>query len=96
MKNIAVNETHIRAMRHCIGLDYKNPYRGNYKPYRNYCVYNAPNYIFEYLVKYGLAEITIEENEHYIPKVQYYYRLTRAGMDFIGRIIGAKIEEEEG
>lgn len=42
-----VNETHIREMQHCIGLDYKKPKRGKYKAYRNYFYCSAPNRIMQ-------------------------------------------------
>lgn len=89
----AVNETHIREMQHCIGLDYKKPRRGKYKAYRNYCVYNAPNYKWDHLVSIGYAELRIEEREDYIPHKQYYYSLTKDGLDFMGMIAGCTITE---
>lgn len=87
-----INNPCIKKMKHCIGLDYKNPKRGKYKAWRNYCMYYTPNSNFEHLVHLGYANVEIVENEHYIPKISYYYILTREGLDFLENIIGAKIE----
>lgn len=91
----AVTEEHIRMMLHCIGLDYKKPQRGKYKAYRNYCFYSAKNWTAEHLVNCGYMELHVEHEPTVIPHDQFIYSLTRAGMDFLGSIIGAEITEAE-
>ena len=87
----AVNETHIREMQHCIGLDYKKPKRGKYEAYRNYFYCSAPNRIWEYLVEIGYANCNVEKKEHYVPDTSYTYYLTQDGLDFMGVITGCTI-----
>lgn len=91
----AVTEEHIREMRHCIGLDYNKPRRGKYEAYRNYCFYNTHNWTCDYLVNIGFMHLDIQHTPDMIPHDQYIYSLTREGMDFLGGIIGAKIEERD-
>lgn len=87
----AVNETHIREMQHCIGLDYKRPKRGKYEAYRNYCCYYTKDNTWEYLVKIGYAKCKIEEKKDFVPNKTYTYYLTEDGLNFMGMITGCKI-----
>lgn len=91
----AVNETHIRLMQHCIGLDYKKPRRGKYEAYRNYYALNALSSEWEHLVHIGYAELHISENAGYVPPKQYIYSLTQDGLDFMGVVTGCKITERD-
>lgn len=90
----AVRTEHIIEMQHCIGLDYKKPKNGIYKPFRNYCSYNTNNYTCDHLVDCGYMKLNITHEPHMFPHDQYIYSLTREGMDFLGGIIGAKIIEK--
>ena len=95
MKVRAVRECHIRQMAHCIGLDYEKPKHGKYKAFRNYCFYNTSNLTCDYLVDCGYMKLRIEHEPNMIPHDQYIYSLTRAGMDFLGSILGVEITEME-
>ena len=83
----------IKVMRHAIGLDYSDPKRGKYTAYRNYCMHTAPHSIWESLVKDGYAECRHEKKPGWMPEESYWYYLTRAGLDLMEAMIGAKIEE---
>lgn len=77
---------------HVIGLDYKNPYTRHgkkfYRPYRN--IWGGENKNFDKLVDAGLMEVAQSEQNG----ERYWYRFTRAGLDWLGEQIGVKIYED--
>ena len=85
----------IKEMRHALGLDYKSPKGGKYVAYRNYAMYNAPEPVWEGLVAEGLAQCNIVEDNKVLMSPFYSYSLTRAGLDLVGAMIGARIEVTE-
>ena len=83
-------------MEHCIGLDYKKPYKRHnklfYKPYRNYFSSFEDDKVWQSLCVDGFAE-------HDKPKIicdasSCNYWLTRKGLDFLGEIIGVHIYDK--
>ena len=87
----------VRLMAHAIGLDHKRPYvrRGKfyYRPYRNY--YSTAKGSLEYVVwermavsGYAFRRVSDRCNECMV------YRLTRAGMDRLGTMLGITIVDE--
>ena len=83
---------------HTIGLDRKRPYtrhgRKFYKPYRNYFTTNGRSVAFRPLVEAG----SMTENDMgRAPDGTegHIYRLTRAGLDWLGKQIGVVIHNED-
>lgn len=84
---------------HTIGLDgYGRPYtrhgRKFYRPYRNYFTTNGKSAAFRPLVEAGYM------TESAMPSAPdgvegYLYRLTRAGLDWLGEQTGMTIHDEE-
>ena len=79
---------------HTIGLDYARPYtrhgRKFFRPYRNYFTTNGKSAAFRPLVEAGYM------TEELMPRGPdgtegYLYRLTRAGLNWLGEQIGVKI-----
>ena len=87
-----MNQSTISEMRHAIGLDYKSPKRGKYTAYRNYAMYTAPHSDWEELIKNGHAECRYVEKSGWLPEKSYWYSLSRAGLDMMETMIGAKID----
>lgn len=80
----------IERCKHMVGLNYKNPYHRHgkafYKPYRNY--YEAPlngNKVLDKLPDY-IVEKTKGERS-------LWYRLTKSGMEWLGRQLKITIKE---
>ena len=89
------NKKALAFAQHCIGLDYKKPYKRHgryfYRPYRNY--YGAPIKdceTWDLLVQAGYAE-TGRKNRC----GGRMYWLSRAGLDALGEYLGIKIYDEE-
>lgn len=85
----------IWLMCHCIGLDYRVPYKINgkdyYKTYRNYCVAHVYEHVWNGLVGKGFAKHGNVDDE-----TQYTtFWLTRNGLDALGDAIGAYIYDKE-
>ena len=76
-----MNLSAIKQMRHAIGLDYKNPKRGKYEAYRNFCFYAVPHEDWELLVAQGLAVCDKQPSAKY--GTTYTYSLSREGLDLI-------------
>lgn len=84
---------------HTIGLgDYRQSYtrhgRKFYRPYRNYFTTTGKSATFHPLVEAGYM------TEDAMPRAPdrtegYLYRLTRAGLDWLGEQIGVTIHDEE-
>lgn len=88
----------IKIARHCIGLDNSHPYVRNgkvfYKPYRNYYTTALPNSAWDELERKGYAthnEIRLSYGE----RASTTYYLTRAGLDWLGGVLGMTIYDEE-
>lgn len=76
---------------HCIGLDYKKPYkrRGRYfyRPYRNYYGAGGKDVeIWDVMVEAGYAAAGKKDREG-----GRMYWLTREGLDWLGNILGIHI-----
>lgn len=82
--------------KHMVGLDNQKPYRriyhrhgkAFYKPYRNY--YSAPESGNRLLDKLPFYIISKKKGERYI-----WYKLTREGLDWLGRQLNITIKNEE-
>ena len=77
---------------HCIGMDRQKPYKRHgklfYRPYRNY--FSAPDetshrQAWEEMVGKGYAAVGSG----------YIFYMTRAGLDWLGEVLGIKIYDEE-
>lgn len=81
--------TYIEEAKHAIGLDYKNPYHRHgkafYKPYRNFFCTTKNDKIWALLKDAGYAEHDEEK------KGLVYYKLTREGLDWLGRQLDVMI-----
>lgn len=77
----------IDNMKHTIGLDYKSPRRGRYEAYRN--SFAGKDKGLDLAVQWGLAEMRMYDTHE-------VYRLTEAGLSFMGKIIGTEIVYIEG
>lgn len=80
---------HIDKAKHCIGLDYKKPYKRHgkkfYKPYRNFYCTSPTDKIWNELKEKGYAV-----NDE--PKKECCnFWLTRKGLDWLGELLGIKI-----
>ena len=80
---------------HCIGMDYHKPYkrRGKlfYRPYRNYfATSRGGKYNSEWMELVGKGYAEMRESDR-----GYYFWLTRAGLDWLGGVLGIKIYDEE-
>ena len=80
---------------HCIGLDYKKPYKRHgryfYRPYRNYYGAGGKDVeIWDVMVEAGYAAAG-KENSH----GGRLYWLTREGLDWLGNILGIHIYDKE-
>ena len=91
----AHENTCIEIAKHCIGLDYKKPYKRHgryfYRPYRNY--YDAGG------EDVGLWDMMVEAGYAKAGKKDRYggrmYWLTREGLDWLGEKLGIQIWNEE-
>ncbi len=91
-------ESAIEASKHCIGLDYKKPYKRHgklfYKPYRNYYATVLPNDTWYSLKLFGYAfsgPVQIKDN-----RTMVTFHMTRDGLDWLGRELGITIHDEAG
>ena len=80
---------------HCIGLDYKKPYKRHgryfYRPYRNYYGAGGKDVeIWDVMVEAGYAAAGKKDREG-----GRMYWLTREGLDWIGKKLGIQIWNEE-
>ena len=89
------DNTQITLASHCIGLDYKKPYKRHgryfYRPYRYY--YDAGGNdveIWDAMVSAGYA--VAGKRDRYGGRI---YWLTRDGLDWLGQKLGIKIYDEE-
>ena len=81
---------------HAVGLDYKNPYTRHgkkfYKPYRNYFGTVRNDKVWCELEKLGYAKCydvkIINQEEH------ASFKLTRSGLDWLGKVLDVKIYDE--
>lgn len=76
---------------HCIGLDYKKPYKRHgryfYRPYRNYYGAGGKDVeIWDMMVEAGYAAAGKKDREG-----GRMYWLTREGLDWLGNILGIHI-----
>lgn len=76
---------------HCIGLDYKKPYKRHgryfYRPYRNYYGAGGKDVeIWDVMVEAGYAAAGKKDREG-----GRMYWLTREGLDWLGNILGIHI-----
>ncbi len=82
----------LEECKHMVGIDRKKPYHRHgkafYKPYRNY--YSAPESGNRLLDKLPFYIISKEKGERYI-----WYKLTREGLDWLGRQLNITIKNEE-
>lgn len=90
------HELTVRLAAHAIGMDHKRPYMRHgktyYRPYRNY--YTAPSVGPEtaawlVLVNKGYATRQIFRD------CKNHFKLTRAGLDWLGIVLGVIIHDEE-
>ena len=97
--NLAQQPREVQDAAHAIGLDYHRPYkrwgRLFYKPYRNYfstatgCEYFQ---VWESLEQQGYAESRYCGFR--FGHESFVFRLTRAGLDWLGDVLGMKIYDE--
>ncbi len=91
--NTALTEVQVDDMKHCIGLDYKKPYKRHgrlfYRPWRNFFA-TGPNcdgvHIWLDLERQGYA---IRKR-----RCDWTFELTREGLDALGDAIGVHIHDE--
>lgn len=87
----------VQLAAHAIGLDRKRPYMRHgktfYRPYRNY--FTTPFNTHNYTVWMGLYENGYAAYRHTAGSVCIYFRLTRAGLDWLGETLGITIYDEE-
>ena len=83
----------VAVCEHMIGLDYQNPYHRHgkafYKPYRNY--YDAPP-DGDKRLDAMLSHLISKSQKS--PESGVMYKLTRQGMDWLGRMLGIVIYDE--
>ena len=86
---------YIDLSKHCIGLDYKKPYKRHgryfYRPYRNY--YDAGGKdvkIWDTMASAGYAEAG--RKDRYGGRMHW---MTREGLDWLGEKLGIQIWDEE-
>lgn len=85
-----VKETQLEKMEHAIGFRFDRIKKNKYVAYRNY--FAAPlvdDEDWKWLVGMGYAE------QGEVTQSGIFYHVTRAGMDFIERVTGIKIIEED-
>ena len=82
--NISLEQ--INLMKHAIGFTSKKIKRGKYIVWRNYFCSYGKSRDWEQLVELGFAKKNQREEA-------IYYFVTEKGMDYIGKIVGAKIIE---
>ena len=80
---------------HCIGLDYKKPYKRHgryfYRPYRNYYGAGGKDVeIWDVMVDSGYAAAGKKDRDG-----GCMYWLTREGLDWLGKKLGIQIWNEE-
>ena len=80
---------------HCIGLDYKKPYKRHgryfYRPYRNYYGAGGKDVeIWDVMVEAGYAAAGKKDREG-----GRMYWLTREGLEWLGNILGIHIYDKE-
>lgn len=84
----------IKVMKHCIGLDYKKPYKRHgkefYKPYRNYYATYVHDEVWKGLVGKDFSDYGIVDE-----KQRTVFYLTRKGLDALGESMGIFIYDEE-
>lgn len=89
-----LSEKEIDSMKHCVGLDYKNPYirhgKKFYRPYRNRYATYVDDVTWNRLFGKGMAKhIDVGDMG------QTIFFLTRKGLDALGEEIGVHIYDEE-
>lgn len=90
----AIRVEQLDLMKHAIGMDAVKTKRGVYTAYRNRYITYQKCEPWEHLVKCGYATVYNEQPEG-DALLQYVYSVTRAGMDFIERVLGIKIREDD-
>lgn len=84
----------INEMKHCIGMDYKKPYKRHgkefYKPYRNRYATYIHDEVWNGFVGKGFAGHEMVDEQQ---RTVFY--LTRKGLDTLGDVIGVHIYDEE-
>ena len=79
-------------MKHCIGLDWKNPKKGVYEAYRNGVMYYEPNTIWDSLWSKGYAKRSIHPYGLGDPRDIYYYSVNEDGLKEMEEYLGIKIK----
>ena len=81
-------------MKHCIGLDNKNPRRGVYQAYRNGVSYYEPDPIWEGLTSKGFANKRILKESDFTHCVNgdYAYSVNKDGLRAMEDYLGFRIE----
>lgn len=90
MSAIAVRHVALEKMEHALGFNFNRVKKNKYVAYRNY--YAAPrcdDNDWRYLASIGYAE------QGEITQSCIMYHVTREGMDFIERVTGIKILEDD-
>lgn len=85
---------YIEKAKHCIGIGRRKPYTRHgrlfYRPYRNYYSTGCKDEDWDMMVSAGYAERG-QKNSH----GGYIFRLTRNGLDWLGKVLGIHIWDEE-
>lgn len=91
------HELPVKLAAHAIGLDHKRPYmragKTYYRPYRNYYT-TLPTVVRDYSAWMGLAAKGYATRQ-IIPGGGHCFKLTRAGLDWLGIVLGVIIHNEE-
>lgn len=85
-----IKETQLKKMKHAIGFRLDRIKKNKYVAYRNYFAASlVDDEDWKWLVGMGYAE------QGEVTQSGIFYHVTRAGMDFIERVTGVKIIEED-
>lgn len=84
-------------MKHCIGLDWKNPKRGVYEAYRNGVMYyDEPDTLWDSLWSKGYAKRSIRPygigDMSKPPRDVYYYSVNENGLKEMEKYLDIKIK----
>lgn len=84
-------------MKHCIGLDWKNPKRGVYEAYRNGVMYyDEPDTLWDSLWSKGYAKRSIQPygigDMNRPPRDIYYYSVNENGLKEMEKYLDIKIK----
>lgn len=79
-------------MKHCIGLDWKNPQKGVYEAYRNGVMYYEPDTIWDSLWSKEYVKRSIKPYGKGNPSDIYYYSVNEEGLKEMEKYLGIKIK----